>query len=96
MCISTPKPPDGDPPPPTNLVADALQLGSDTIQQRQAGQIGRAALTVDNTRARRPKAPTTGAATPGQDTSAPSPAGTLGLPTTSTGLPVYRNAGAPQ
>lgn len=88
MCISGPKPGAGSPPPPTQLVADQLQLGTTAVQQRQAGQLGRAALTANTQTAQR-QVTRASAPTPTGATVATSPAGTLGLPTNYTGAPVY-------
>lgn len=61
-------------PPPTNNVADNLQLGVSGVQSRNAGLLGRLALTAPKAHANTP------GATPAAGNTSSTPGGTLGLP----------------
>lgn len=83
MCIPSPSPLK-EQPTPTQSVADYLQLGVGDIQNRQAGQIGRLALTSGGAAA---LAKSTAQSVlqvggePSGNTTSGDPGGTIGMPT---------------
>lgn len=91
MCIAAPKVGAQNVATPVDQSASDLQLGTAAIINRQAGIYGRLALTGGQRSARNQvaKASLPTATSGAVNTTAPSPGGTVGLPSDYTGQAVY-------